>query len=75
MNKQLMEILNVIHDGLRGEDREYNSMSSADNICSKVLLQSECGADKDYVLCDECPVGYRNSEGYTTQIIQVFKNI
>lgn len=73
MNKQLMEILNIIQDGLRGEDREYNSTSSADNICSKVLLQSECGADKDYELCDDCPIGYINSNGYATQIIQVFK--
>lgn len=75
MNNELMEILNVIQDGLRGEDKEYNSTSSADNICSKVLLQSECGADKDYELCDDCPVGYKNSNGYATQIIQVFKNI
>ena len=74
MNNQLMEILNVIQDGLRGEDKEYNFMSSADSICFKVLLQSECGADKDYKLCDDCAVGYKDSNGYATQIIQVFKN-
>lgn len=73
MNNQLMEILNVIQDGLRDEDKEYNSTSSADNICSKVLLQSECGADKDYELCDDCHIGYINSNGYATQIIKVFK--
>lgn len=75
MNKQLMEILNVIHDGLRGEDKEDIFISSADDICSKVILKLECGTDKDYGLCYECPVGYRNSNGYATQIIQVFKNI
>ena len=73
MNKQLMKILNVIQDGLRGEDKEYNFKSSADSICSKVLLQSECGADKNCELCNDCPVGYINSNGYATQIIQVFK--
>lgn len=75
MNNQLMEILNVIQDGLRGEDKEYNFISSADDICSKIILKLGCGADKDYELCDDCAVGYRNSNGYATQIIQVFKNI
>ena len=75
MNNQLMEILNVIQDGLRSEDKEDIFISSADSICSRVLLQSECGADKDYELCGDCPVGYRNSNGYATQIIQVFKQI
>lgn len=76
MNNQLMEILNVIQDGLRGPNREHNHNSPADNICVNLGGTSKwgCGNDDNWV-CTNCPIGYSNSHGYATQLIQVFKNI
>lgn len=75
MNKQLMEILNVIQDGLRGPNKKHNYNSPADSICINLGGTSKwgCGNNSNWE-CTDCPIGY-NSKGYATQIIQVFKNI
>lgn len=76
MNKQLMEILNVIQDGLRGEINGYAHKSPANDICTDIITSSNCGVNTDdNVLCTDCVVGYYTPVGYATQIIQVFKNI
>ncbi len=76
MNKQLMEILNIIQDGLSENINDYLYESPANSICAKIITSGSCGANtNDNVLCTDCVVGYRTSEGYATQIIQVFKNI
>lgn len=76
MNNQLMEILNVIQDGLRGPNKEHNRSSPADSICTNLGGTNiwECQTNGDWE-CTDCPIGYSNSDGYATQIIQVFKNI
>lgn len=76
MNQQLMEILNVIQDGLRGPNKEHNRKSPADSICINLggTGKWECGSNSNWE-CSDCPIGYSNSKGYATQIIQVFKNI
>ena len=76
MNNQLMEILNVIQDGLRGPNREHNRKSPADSICTNLGGTVLWGCHKNGNWeCADCPIGYSNSKGYATQIIQVFKNI
>lgn len=72
MNNELMEILNVIQDGLR-ESNKKPIKSAADNICDKLDIW-ECQNNGTWE-CGDCPIGYRNNDGYGTQIIQVFKNI
>lgn len=76
MNNQLMEILNVIQDGLRGPNKEHNLKSPADNICTNLGGTSiwECQYNGEWE-CTDCPIGYSNSDGYSTKLIQVFKNI
>lgn len=73
MNKQLMEILNVIQDGLREPNKKHNIKSPADNICTNLDIWG-CQNNGTWE-CTDCPIGYSNSDGYGTQIIQVFKNI
>lgn len=76
MNNQLMEILNVIQDGLSGDINGYSHKSPANNICKNIITSGNCGANKDdNVLCTDCIIGYCTPVGYATQIIQVFKNI
>ena len=76
MNKQLMEILNVIQDGLGGEINGYAHKSPANDICTEIITVRNCGANTDdNVSCTDCVVGYYTSQGYATQIIQIFKNI
>ena len=76
MNKQLMEILNVIQDGLSGDKNGYGHKSPANDICPEIITASNCGANTYYnVLCEDCVIGYSVNIGYATQIIQVFKNI
>nr|DAX06446.1 MAG TPA: hypothetical protein [Caudoviricetes sp.] len=75
MNKELMQILSVINDGLRGEGRIVDN-SPADNLCAKIggASHNNCNA-KGMYNCDDCPIGYYSRDGHATQIIQVFKQI
>ena len=76
MNNQLMEILNVIQDGLSGDINGYAYESPANDIYTKIVTSSNCRADRDdNTSCTDCVIGYSTYEGYATQIIQVFKNI
>lgn len=76
MNNQLMEILNIIQDGLSGDINGYSHKSPANDICTNIVTSSNCGANTgDNISCTDCVIGYSTYEGYATQIIQVFKNI
>lgn len=76
MNSQLMEILNVIQDGLSENSNTNVHISAADEICVQIVSVGKCGADIDNnISCSDCIIGYRTSKGYAAQIIQVFKNI
>ncbi len=76
MNKELMKVLRVIHSGLRGENNEYNRKSPADSICANLggTVRWGCQNNANWE-CKDCPIGYNDNEGYSTQIIQVFKQI
>ena len=76
MNRQLMEILDVIQDGLKGDKNGYISDSPADSLCTKVVTANKCGANIDEdISCGNCVIGYSTNKSHATQIIQVFKNI
>lgn len=76
MNSQLMEILNVIQDGLRGEGKEHNLKSPADSICTNLggTVKWGCQNNGNWQ-CIDCPVGFNDRDGYSTRLIEVFKDI
>lgn len=67
MNQQLMEILNIIQDGLSGDINGYSHNSPANDICTNIITSSNCGANRDdNTSCTDCVVGYSTYEGYAT---------
>ena len=76
MNNELIKILSIINDGLRGEGRSYNTKSPADNLCTNIggASRNDCNAKGMYD-CEDCPIGYHNKNGHATQIIQVWKQL
>lgn len=74
MNKELIEIFSVIHNGLRGVNRDYNIKSASDTLCERVIHTGDnsCNAE-DRTDCRNCLVGYYHPGDYATSLIQVFK--
>ena len=76
MNNELMQILEIINNNLRGEVSYGNSNPGADSLCSNVvnLISQDCN-NKGVYACEDCPIGYNDSNGHATQIIQTWRQL
>lgn len=76
MNNELMQILEIINNGLKEEPSIKNKNTGADLLCANVVnTEAQDCNNRGQYNCDDCPVGYHDSNGHATQIIQTWRQL
>lgn len=77
INSELMTILHSIKNAMC-EDSNKNKRNidwrESDKICTEHLFNI-CGDKTTKNLCDDCIVGYKNNEGYASQVIILIQKL